>query len=85
MNTTDVAEEPLTTAELLRDLVVTGPVLRDRHFPPVQWAVPGILPEGYSLLVGSSKVGKSWLCLSFLHAVAEGGKALARIVHETWV
>jgi hypothetical protein len=47
-----------------------------RQLPPVQWAIPDILPEGLTLLAGKPKLGKSWLALSVALAVASGGVAL---------
>jgi hypothetical protein len=51
--------------------------LRDPNF-----AVPGILPEGLTLLAGKPKTGKSWLALGIAIAVASGGRALGRIKVE---
>lgn len=48
-------------------------------FPPVRWAVPGLLAEGVNLLAGAPKLGKSWLALNVGIAIAAGGKALGRI------
>ncbi len=48
-------------------------------FPPVKWAVPGLLPEGVSILGGKPKMGKSWMALNIACAIAEGGKALSSI------
>ena len=48
-------------------------------FPPLQWMVPGIVPEGFSLLVGGPKMGKSWMSLDFALAVVSGGEALGKI------
>ena len=48
-------------------------------FPPLQWMVPGIVPEGFSLLVGGPKMGKSWMSLDFALAIASGGRALGRL------
>jgi hypothetical protein len=42
-------------------------------FDPLEWIVPGLIPEGYSLLVGAPKIGKSWLALAIALAVASGG------------
>ena len=47
-----------------------------RQLPPVQWAIPNILPEGLTLLAGKPKLGKSWLALAMALAVASGGVAL---------
>ena len=59
--------------------IKTGRWLDEQKFAPLQWAVPGIIPEGYGLLVGPPKLGKSWLVLGILLTVAEGGKALGAI------
>lgn len=48
-------------------------------FPPPRWVVPGIFPEGLTLLAGPPKVGKSWLSIGLAVAVAAGGKALSSI------
>jgi len=47
--------------------------------PPVRWAVPGVLPEGVTILAGKPKMGKSWLALGTCIAVASGGAALGKI------
>ncbi|PPK90846.1 AAA domain-containing protein [Kineococcus xinjiangensis] len=49
------------------------------NFPEPKWAVPGVLCEGVSLLVGAPKVGKSWLSLDLGLGVACGGTALGTI------
>ncbi len=46
------------------------------ELPEVQWAVPGIVPEGVTLLVGKPKLGKSWLTLDLSIAISTGGVAL---------
>lgn len=58
-----------------RDLVAT-------EFPPIRWAVDGVLADGLNLLAGSPKVGKSWLALGIGIAVAAGGRALGTIPVE---
>ncbi|SNT56684.1 AAA domain-containing protein [Actinomadura meyerae] len=65
-------------ALLLGD-VRDGAWLDAQEFPPLRWAVPGLLPEGMSLLVGPPKSGKSWLIGNILLAVAAGGHALGRL------
>jgi AAA domain-containing protein/FaeA-like protein len=62
-------------AALLAELR-SGAWLDRQQFPPLAYHVPGILPEGATLLVGPPKVGKSWLVLSIALAVASGGRAL---------
>ncbi len=49
------------------------------NFAPVRYAVPGIIPEGFTLLPGPPKVGKSWLALNIAVAVASGGKVLGSV------
>ena len=53
--------------------------LLDRELPPIQWAIPDILPEGLTLLAGKPKLGKSWLALAMALAVAAGGVALGTL------
>lgn len=59
--------------------VKTGPWLDAQEFPPLQWAVPGLIPEGFGLLIGPPKLGKSWFVLGLMLAVSSGGRALGRI------
>lgn len=47
--------------------------LYDEDFPEPRWAVPGIIPEGLTILSGRPKVGKSWMALQIAWAVATGG------------
>jgi hypothetical protein len=53
-----------------------GAWLDAQEFPPLTYAVPGLVPEGSVLLVGPPKIGKSWLVLTIALAAASGGKAL---------
>lgn len=57
----------------------TAGELMSTVFPEPRWAVPGLIAEGLNLLVGSPKLGKSWMCLGLAIAVASGGKALGQI------
>lgn len=57
----------------------TAADLMATEFPEPRWAVPGLVAEGLNLLVGSPKLGKSWLCLGLAVAVASGGRALGKI------
>jgi AAA domain len=59
-----------------------GNELRDKEFPPVSWAVPGVLPAGMTLFGGREKMGKSWLAFSLCIAVATGGYALGKMSVE---
>lgn len=57
----------------------TAGELMAADFPPPKWAVPGLVAEGLNLLVGSPKLGKSWLCLGLAVAIASGGRALGKV------
>lgn len=48
-------------------------------FPEPKWAVPGLIAEGVTLLVGAPKIGKSWLALNLSTAITTGTKALGKV------
>lgn len=52
------------------------------ELPPVRWAIPELLPQGLTLLIGKPKMRKSWLALGIGVAVASGGRALGSIPVE---
>jgi RecA-family ATPase len=56
-----------------------GAWLDAQEFPPLEYAVPGIIPEGFGLLVAPPKAGKSWLVAGVGLACAAGGLALGRL------
>lgn len=39
---------------------------------PLRWVLPGIIPEGLTLLVGAPKVGKSWWNMNLIAALGSG-------------
>lgn len=49
------------------------------EYPAIEYVVPGIIPEGLTLLAASPKIGKSWMVLGIGLAAASGGKALGAI------
>lgn len=59
-----------------------GSWLNEQEFAPLSWAIPGLVPEGFTLLVGPPKAGKSWVLLGCLLAMAAGGHALGHIPCE---
>jgi hypothetical protein len=63
-------------ADRLLATLRTGAWLDAQVFPPLAYAVPGLIPEGSVLLVGAPKIGKSWFVLAVGLAASEGGKAL---------
>jgi hypothetical protein len=56
-----------------------GAWLDAQKFPPVEYAVPGIIPEGFGLIVAPPKAGKSWFVAGLGLAIAANGLALGRI------
>ena len=50
--------------------------LQTRVFPPIAWVLPGLIPDGLTMLAGKPKIGKSWLALDIAVAVARGGFVL---------
>lgn len=57
----------------------SGSWLDAQTFPPLSWAVPGIVPEGFGLFTGPPKSGKSWATLGVILAVAAGGCAFGKV------
>jgi AAA domain len=55
-----------------RDQVVRAPDLCDQTFPEVKFLVPGLFPEGVTLLVSRPKLGKSWMLLQIGSSIAGG-------------
>jgi hypothetical protein len=39
---------------------------------PLRWVLPGVIPEGLTLLVGAPKVGKSWWNINLMAALGTG-------------
>jgi RecA-family ATPase len=67
------------TAPTLLGSMVSGRWLDEQVFPPLNWAVPGVVPEGFGLLVAPPKAGKSWMVAGLGLACAAGGYALGKI------
>lgn len=55
---------------------ISAAALRRMEFPEPRWAVPGLIPEGLTILGGRPKMGKSWLALAIAIAVAAAGSVL---------
>jgi AAA domain len=53
--------------------------LMRQQFPPTKYVVPGIIPEGLTLLVAAPKIGKSWMVLGLGVELSTGGKAFGAI------
>jgi hypothetical protein len=61
---------------------ISAAFLLGLELPEARWAVPGVLPEGVTILAGKPKIGKSWLALGLGIAVGSGGRALGQIAVE---
>lgn len=75
--------EPEDEQDLPRSLLDgmrNGTWLDAQEFPPLEWTVEGIVPEGFGLLVAPPKAGKSWMVAGVGLACAAGGYALGKIV-----
>jgi RecA-family ATPase len=59
---------------------ITGDALAAKEFPPLNWVIPGTLPEGFFVLAGRIKLGKSWLLMDWSSAIALGGFAMGSIL-----
>lgn len=53
--------------------------LMTRQFAPIQYVIPGIIPEGLTILAAPPKIGKSWLVLDLAYQLATGGEALGAV------
>ena len=51
--------------------LITAAALQSKQFEPVRIILPGLIPEGTTILAGKPKVGKSWLALDVCLAVAD--------------
>lgn len=71
----DAWAEPASLLGRLRD----GSWLDAETFPPLAWAVEGLIPEGMGLFTGPPKAGKSWATLGLALAVAGGRPAFGKV------
>ena len=53
-------------------ITVGGEELLEMQLPPKEFVIEGLLPKGLAMLVGSTKVGKSFLSLQVALAVSSG-------------
>ena len=56
--------------------------LEFKDLPELQWVIPDILPAGFTVLGGATKIGKSSFMRNLLAALAYGGVALGHIPVE---
>jgi hypothetical protein len=63
--------DPSTRSTTWRDGLITAAALRSKQFKPVRIILPGLIPEGVTIVAGKPKVGKSWLALDVCLAVGD--------------
>src|SRR5262245_52941680 len=52
--------------------VISAKDLQTKTFPPMRYVLPGLIPEGLTILAARPKAKKSWLMLDVAIAVAAG-------------
>jgi RecA-family ATPase len=65
-----------------RNFGISAYDLQRMKLPELTFVIPGLVPEGLTLLAGKPKVGKSWMVLDWCLAVAYGGTACGSIECE---
>jgi hypothetical protein len=68
--TRDYVGEALGDRKTWRDGLITAKALQTKAFAPVRIILPGLIPEGVTIVAGKPKIGKSWLALDVCLAVA---------------
>jgi hypothetical protein len=63
-------------------LSITSDLLARKEFEPIRYVVPGLIPEGLTVLGGRPKVGKSWRALDICIGVAGGKRTLQSLEPE---
>ena len=71
-------EAPKTPRKIMFERTNTN-VIMATVFPAIQWVIPGYVSEGFSVLAGRQKLGKTWLAIDWAIAVATGGIAMGSI------
>lgn len=59
-----------------KDHLIDADILEHKEFPPIVWAVDGVIPEGLTVLAGDPKAGKSLMAVDICSSIASGGQAL---------
>jgi len=52
------------------------------EYPPIKWAVPGVIPDGLTIVIGAPKDGKSLFALHLGTAASHGGYFMGSIKVE---
>ena len=65
------AEQPKAKPRIRFERTSTNVIMATRY-PPLREVVPGYLYEGFTVLAGRQKLGKTWLAIDWAVAVATG-------------
>lgn len=77
------ADAKVNGAKLVPKFVRTSTTtIMSTVFAPIRWVVPEYLPEGFSVLAGRQKLGKTWLAIDWAIAVATGAAAMGKVPVE---
>lgn len=57
----------------------TSAMLLSKNLPEQQWVIPDLIPEGFTIIAGPPKIGKSWLVLNVAISVSSGCRAFGDI------
>lgn len=71
-----VEAEPAPANDNRRSAFIDAQTLLGLEFEPIKYVIPGYVAEGLTILGGRPKLGKSWLALDWVVAVASGGLSL---------
>ncbi|WP_422748605.1 AAA family ATPase [Mycobacterium sp. WMMD1722] len=77
--TWDEAEAAREAEALYDERAVTAKWLGQQVFPPLEWIVEGVVPEGFGLLAAPPKAGKSWMVAAWALACAAGGSVFGAV------
>jgi hypothetical protein len=72
-----------SAASKLQPQIFTAAALQSMTFPPLNFILPTLVPEGATLLVSRPKFGKSWLVLDIAIATAAGRFTLGELKPST--
>ena len=75
---TEIDKPEIQTQQIISDIDIMS-----TEYQPPCWIVPGLLPEGLTVLAGKPKIGKSMLSLNLSVSISTGGIARdgAKMVH----
>jgi hypothetical protein len=77
-----IENSTIDKTEIQNQHIFTDIDITSTEYQPPCWIVPGLLPEGLTVLAGKPKIGKSLLSLNLSTSVSKGGIALGQAAVE---